>query len=147
MKAIFIGILLTCWGCSYHIGRMPSVESVLSVGEIHADSPEAELRPILARALGVGLRRRATIGNGPAVDLKLMESRVSPLGGRYFRLSLKLELSMEGRPASDARGSQVFESGSDASNHRKARMAATRLLAGQLIELALMDLLSSDLRE
>jgi hypothetical protein len=147
VKAIFIAFLLTFPGCSYHIGRMPSVESVVSVGEIQAVSADAELRPVLARALGVGLARRAKVGNGPSVDLEIIEARVSPVGGHYFRLSLKLKLSMEGKPAADARGSQVFKGSPDATQHRNSRIAATKQLASQLIEIALMDLLSPKLRE
>lgn len=145
MKAIFITFLLALSGCSYHLGRIPSVESILSVGEIQAVSPDSELRPILARALGVGLARRAKVGRGPAVHLQLLDAQVTPVGGTYFRLSMSLQLRMEGRVSTVAGGSQVFESSPDATLHRKSRSNATRQLAGQLVEVALLDLLSTDL--
>jgi hypothetical protein len=144
VKAIFITFLLALSGCSYHLGRIPSVESIVSVGEIQAISPDSELRPILARALGVGLARRAKVGNGPPVHLQLLETQVSPVGGKQFRLSVRLQLTMDGRVPSVAGGSQVFQGSADPTLHRKSQIAATRQLAGQLVEVALMDLLSTE---
>jgi hypothetical protein len=147
--AIFIAVQLPCSGCGYHLGRLPSAETALTVGEIHVSSPEPEMEAALGRALGVALSRRTKGETGAPVDLHLMQSTLIPTGpgGRHFQLQMHLRLQSANGQMGTARGSRIFLGGQDALTQARARKLAVEELGGQLVELALLELLSPEDKE
>ena len=149
VKAIFIAIQLTCSGCGYHLGRGPSAETVLSIGEIHVNSADPEVEGALARSFGEALSRHATLGEGNPVDLRLVQYAVTPVGptGRQYRVEIEIALQTEDGQTGLAKGHQVFLGSGEGFRQRRAKESAVRELSGQLVELALMDLLRADSKE
>jgi hypothetical protein len=149
VKAIFIAIQLTCSACGYHLGRGPSAETVLSIGEIHVNSADSDVEETLVRAFAEALSRHATLGNGTSVDLGLKRYTVMPIGpgGRQFQIEIEIELQAENGQAGHAKGKRVFLGSGDGQAQRRAKESAVRELSGHVVELALMDLLQMDSKE
>lgn len=157
--AIFIAVPLLFSGCGYHLGRLPSGETALTVGEIHVSSPESEMEGALARALGVALSRRGkpsrrgkasrpSSGGGATVDLHLIQSTITPTGpgGLHFQVQIHLKLQSANGQVGTAKGSQLFSGGQDPLSQRRERERAVEELATQLVELALLELRSAEIQ-
>ncbi len=149
VKAIFIAIQLACSGCGYHLGRGPSAETVLSIGEIHVNSADPEVEGALARSFGEALSRHATLGEGNPVDLRLVHYGLIPVGpgGRQFQIEIEIELQAKDGQIGLAKGHRVFLGSGKGMDQRRSREKAVQELSGQLVELALMDLLRTDSKD
>lgn len=135
-----LGLAALC-ACGWRLGVPPAASAGYSAGEVSSQAAE----PGLAAALEQALQSALGQGQGPALDVQLLQARARPVSDRGLIMELELVLQVQPRGAPQSAlvlaGREPYTlTPNDPLATEQARAAAARALSQRLLDEAIWRL-------